>query len=257
MMRLAVLLVAVGAAAAKPAVESDPSILFGVSRGGRSALGCGSHTLTAGTYTISSPNYPSNYGNNYDCAYNLTPGSGVTSFRVQCAAFSLESHSSCAYDWLSVAGAKYCGTAAPAVTKVGALELAFHSDYSVTSTGFQCTVTARDGSAAQELPCGTHALTPGLYSITSPGYPSNYPNNQDCTYSVSAGSGTGTMELACCQFDLEANSSCSWDWLRVNGVKYCGRQAPALAENGALNIDFHSDSSVVKAGYYCEIRATP
>ncbi|KAF0287243.1 Cubilin [Amphibalanus amphitrite] len=256
MKALAVLFTVVSLAVAKPPPESDPTILFGVGAA-RSELGCGSHTLTAGTYTIKSPNYPANYGNNVDCAYNLAPGADVTSFKVECSAFNLESHSSCNYDWLMVGGAKYCGTTGPSVTKVGALELSFHSDYSVTSTGYQCTITAQAGGTPQELACGSHTVAPGLYSIKSPGYPSNYGNNLDCAYTITPGSGVNTMTLACCQFEIEYNSSCGWDWLRVNGVKYCGRQGPALSESGAYTIDFHSDYSVVKAGYYCEVRATP
>ena len=249
---------AAGLAAAKPPPESDPSILFGVSevREPRSALSCGAHTLTAGTYTISSPNDPANYGNSYDCTYSLTPGADVSSFKVECAAFSLENHSSCNYDWLRVGSSKYCGSAGPAVTHLGALDVDFHSDGSVTSTGFQCTITTQSGGTPQQLDCGAHTLSPGLYSIQSPGFPANYGNNLDCSYSLTAGSGVGTMTLACCTFDIEANSSCSWDWLRVNGTKYCGRQGPALAHSGSLAIDFHSDYSVVKAGYYCEVRAT-
>ena len=256
---LAVFAVSLAAGKATATSESnDASILFDDGAlSARSDLACGSHTLTEGSYTISSPNYPSNYGNNYDCTYSLTPGAEVSSFSVSCSAFNLESQSSCRYDWLQVGGQKFCGTAGPSVTQVGALDIAFHSDYSVVRSGFQCTVTARVGGTPQELACGAHTVTPGLYSIQSPGYPGQYSNNLDCSYTISAGSGVNTMTLACCTFDIESHSSCLWDWLRVNGVKYCGRQAPALSETSEYSIDFHSDYSVTKAGYFCEVRATP
>ena len=259
-MRAILVLLAVGSAVAKPppSGKNDPSsILFLTKQEPRSDLACGSHTLTEGTYTISSPNYPSNYDNNYDCTYSLTPGSGVAVFRVQCSAFNLESQSSCRYDYLQVGGEKFCGTTGPSATRVGPTDITFHSDYSVTRTGFQCTITAQAGSTAQELACGRTTVEPGLYSIKSPNYPNNYDNNFDCTYTINPGSGVNTMTLACCDFSVESHSSCGWDWLQVNGEKFCGRQGPALTETGAFNIDFHTDYSVVRGGFYCEVRATP
>ena len=256
---LLLLLAAVGAAAANPppSVQQDPPIqLDDAPAAARSDLTCGSHTLTEGSYTISSPNHPSNYDNNYDCTYDLTAEAGVSSFYIECSAFDVELQYTCAYDWLKIDSVKFCGSSGPAVSQAGPMTIEFHTDYSIVRAGFQCTIKAlSDANTANELFCGNHTVTPGLYSISSPGYPAKYDNYQDCSYSITPGSGVSSMTLACCEFDIENHSSCSWDWLSVNGEKFCGRQGPALSGDGVLNIDFHSDYSVVKRGFMCEVQA--
>jgi len=222
----------------------------------RSELACGDHTLAAGTYTIKSPNHPSNYGNNFDCSYNLALGSGVTSLSLSCSAFNIESHSSCAWDWLQVDSTKYCGTTAPSVNSNGAMAISFHSDYSVVRAGYLCTITATgSGGSGSELACGEYTLAEGTYTIKSPNHPSNYGNNFDCAYNLTPGSGVGTLDLSCSAFNIESHSSCRWDWLRVDGTKFCGTAGPTVSSNSVMNVDFHADGSVVRTGYLCTIEA--
>lgn len=47
-------------------------------------------------------------------------------------------------------------------------------------------------------------------TLKSPGYPSNYPNNMDCEYSVPISHG-GPMGIYFDDFDLEFEFSCRWD----------------------------------------------
>ncbi|XP_037080009.1 CUB and peptidase domain-containing protein 2-like isoform X1 [Pollicipes pollicipes] len=221
----------------------------------RTSLSCGDHALAVGTYTITSPNHPSNYGNNYDCAYNLTPGSGAGSLSITCSAFNIESHSSCAWDWLRVNGNKFCGTQGPSVSDSASLTIDFHADYSVVKTGYSCTITAASAPPSDSLSCGDHALAVGTYTITSPNHPSNYGNNYDCAYNLTPGSGAASLSITCSAFNIESHSSCAWDWLRVNGNKFCGTQGPSVSNSASLAIDFHADYSVVKTGYSCTITA--
>jgi len=111
-----------------------------------STLNCGSHVLAQGTYTIKSPNHPSNYGNNYRCRYNLQPGTGVNTLALSCSAFNLESHSRCVWDWLQVGSTKYCGTNSPTVSNNGNMIIYFRTDRSVVRSGYSCTIVAQTGT---------------------------------------------------------------------------------------------------------------
>ena len=56
-------------------------------------------------------------------------------------------------------------------------------------------------------------------------------------------------ELETVAFDVEADSNCRWDYLTVNGVKYCGSSGPsgAVAEDGV--IEWVSDVSTSGSGW--------
>ena len=74
---------------------------------------------TPGTRIIS-PNHPSNYENSKDCQITIRFSERV---RIRFEAFNIESHSSCAYDYIQVRdgdnansnpiGSKLCGTTIP------------------------------------------------------------------------------------------------------------------------------------------------
>ncbi|XP_037091811.1 chymotrypsinogen A-like [Pollicipes pollicipes] len=151
-MRAFLAIVVLGVAAAKPHVSLEDAkslepVPFDAELGAaRTTLACGTHALTTGTYTITSPNYPSNYGNDYDCVYKLTPGSGAATLSISCSAFDIEMHSSCEWDWLRVNGNKFCGSQGPSVSGSSALNIDFHSDYVEVGTGFSCTIRAAAGS---------------------------------------------------------------------------------------------------------------
>ena len=105
-------------------------------------------TVLTASGTVISTNYPNDYNNDQDCQLTIafTFGSRVS---IQFEAFNLEDHSSCAYDWLeiteggsstsSVIGSKLCGSSNPGtiVATGNSVTLYFHSDESVTSSGFK------------------------------------------------------------------------------------------------------------------------
>ena len=102
---------------------------------------------TPGTVIIS-PNHPNNYDNNRDCQITIHFSERV---RILFEAFNIESHSSCAYDYLEVRdgdsstsdliGSKLCGTSIPgAMESSGStMTLILHTDYSVVRSGFKIT----------------------------------------------------------------------------------------------------------------------
>ncbi|KAL9959194.1 hypothetical protein ACROYT_G036289 [Oculina patagonica] len=63
-------------------------------------------------------------------------------------------------------------------------------------------------------------------TLKSPGYPSNYPDEMDCSYTVPIPDGTA-MEINFHDFNLEEDELCRWDYLLISNDqgrifgKYC------------------------------------
>ena len=91
---------------------------------------------------------------------------------------------------------------------------------------------------------GPCSLTDGGSCAASPNYPSYYGYNAECTIY-----GVPLVGLEVVAFDVEADNNCRWDYLTVNGKKYCGSRGPegVVVENGI--IQWVSDSGVVKSGW--------
>ena len=110
--------------------------------------------LIPGT-VIMSPNYPNSYNNNLDCQTTITFADSPTVLIEFDPNYEIESHSSCVWDYLEardgpsadspVIGSKLCGSTAPApIQSTGnSMTLIFHTDGSVTRTGFK--ITANTG----------------------------------------------------------------------------------------------------------------
>ena len=95
--------------------------------------------------------------------------------------------------------------------------------------------------------------------VTSPNYPSNYPNYQDKESRVTVATGS-VVELTFTNFDLEnsRNGVCIYDWVQVvdgdNSVlmeQKCGTTAPAkvTSKTNVMVVKFHSDYVVEKTGF--------
>ena len=98
--------------------------------------------------------------------------------------------------------------------------------------------------------------------ITSPGYPSLYPSNQNCIWILSIPNGN-QIRLNFEYFDLEVNVNCDYDYLLVrDGAeahspiigRFCGPSTyiseDTLYSSGKdLRIEFHSDISSSKGGF--------
>jgi len=81
----------------------------------------------------------------------------------------------------------------------------------------------------------------------SPNYPSYYDIDQQCTITVTAHE---QVMLSVVAFDLEAESSCYWDYLTVNGVRYCGTSGPdSVLVAPDQTITFYSDEVIPRSGF--------
>lgn len=95
--------------------------------------------------------------------------------------------------------------------------------------------------------------------ITSPGYPSSYPLNKQCTWVISAPDGE-SIELLFREFELEKHSNCRYDYLEIRDGdepqmpligKFCGDlvPAPVRSSGNAVYIKFYSDGLTAKRGF--------
>ncbi len=95
---------------------------------------------------------------------------------------------------------------------------------------------------------------------------SNYLDNLDYTMTFLPADTSKGVQAVFSLFDLEANSTCAWDWLKIyDGINtsasllgtWCGTNSPGtvVATNsaGALTFEFHSDISVTGQGWIASL----
>ncbi len=106
-------------------------------------LGCDA-ILTASNGVITSSGYPAQYLNNLYCITRIRVAAGKR-IHLNFRAFSLESHSSCAFDYVEIlngsSSMKYCGNTLPPsfVSKTNELTIKFRTDGSGVYGGFSAT----------------------------------------------------------------------------------------------------------------------
>ncbi|XP_066555060.1 suppressor of tumorigenicity 14 protein homolog [Amia ocellicauda] len=191
----------------------------------------------------------------------ITPLQGATPGN--CAAHKLS-----AYDFLlplqNKIIARWCGvpvTGVPPVIKL-------------TSSGNVMLVTfsfnrQRDGAifkayfqAMPKTGCGG-ALSAWNGTVTSPYYPSHYPPNVDCTWTISTPAPGHLFSLTIAVLDIQdspSSSSCERDWLDINGIKLCSPIADSSRKrvySSPVTLHFHSDESITRKGFYILYRALP
>jgi len=93
--------------------------------------------------------------------------------------------------------------------------------------------------------------------LTSPNFPSNYPNHQDTSDTIEVAPGH-TIKIQFTHFNLEYNWRCYWDYLIITDgdgsqllSKTCGRTLPEdiTSNTNKVIVTFHSDYSVTRPGY--------
>ncbi|XP_034025114.1 cubilin [Thalassophryne amazonica] len=232
---------------------------------------CGGY-LSGPAGSFSHPNTPGHedYKHNTSCAWvvHVDPNKILS---ITFPYFELESSTNCNYDFLQIHDGdspsaymigKYCGHTPPQVlnSSHNALYFWFRSDSSVSAGGF--TVAWQ----SQDPVCGVE-LTGSYGDISSPGYPGNYPPNQDCYWTVTVDPGL-LITFAFGTLGLEDHPDCSYDFLEIrDGLlpqdpvlgKYCSSLSPApLRTTGpAAWIHFHSDSIISGTGFHITYTTSP
>ncbi|CAL9697990.1 unnamed protein product [Knipowitschia caucasica] len=107
--------------------------------------------------------------------------------------------------------------------------------------------------------CGG-SITSWNGSISSPYYPSFYPPNIECTWTVRTPMPGYLISMTIVKFDIQDSSSseCEKDWLDIGGVKLCNpimENSKKRVFSSPLSIQFHSDESITHPGFYLIYRA--
>ncbi|XP_070531950.1 uncharacterized protein [Ptychodera flava] len=111
----------------------------------------------------------------------------------------------------------------------------------------------------EECPACLEIFTEGSSTISSTNYPSAYPPNQDCVYTIS--NENGCVNIVFLTLDIEQGSQvgvCDNDYLRIEDANYpfltetyCGGVIPPnwFSASGSVNITFHSNGAQEGTGF--------
>ncbi|XP_069688891.1 cubilin [Periplaneta americana] len=175
--------------------------------------GCGG-TLTASSGSIISPNYPQPYGHNGECFWRISISKGSV-IQLVFVDLELENHSRCMHDYVEIYDGRdtksrkigrYC-TTDPVVILLSSsnyMFIKFRSDVSIATRGFHL----RYQTVCNNVVKGYSGV------IESPNFPSNYADNTDCTWNITAPRGN-KINITFSHFELEDNS---WLW---SGQRQC------------------------------------
>merc|ERR1712038_787507 len=135
--------------------------------------------------TLASPNYPDNYDNYVDSEWSLTAPVGYV-VSISIPEYDLEDSTGCQYDYIDVDGNQMCGSSDAGYTYVSEGNVAtvtFHSDLSIVATGFTASFIAIPAPVVVDPAPETEG------TLTSPGFPGNYDNNLDLSWTLSVPEG--------------------------------------------------------------------
>ncbi|XP_053716301.1 suppressor of tumorigenicity 14 protein homolog [Synchiropus splendidus] len=97
-------------------------------------------------------------------------------------------------------------------------------------------------------------------SISSPHYPSFYPPNADCTWTLRAPLPGYLISVTIVTIDIQESPSsdeCEKDWLDVGGLKLCNPVSDSSRKRvhpSPLSLHFHSDESLTHKGFHLLFR---
>ncbi|KAL2085662.1 hypothetical protein ACEWY4_018982 [Coilia grayii] len=220
---------------------------------------------------VSTPRYPQNYPPGQDCSWHVmvTPGFRVfvtfqSPFQVQ--GFGIGCSSG---DYVELRngpdgsapplGGRLCGATPPSFVQTtdNDLHVRFVSDGSNEAQGFKLTFEAHSQACGGFIELGD-SDPPGY--ITSPNYPSNYPQNIDCIWVISVPNGEAVQLDFEDEFYIEPNTDCRFDYLEVrDGAssdanlinKLCGNTRPSTQHSTGpvMYLRFRTDTSVTHKGF--------
>uniref|UniRef100_A0A8C8BEW9 Cubilin n=1 Tax=Otus sunia TaxID=257818 RepID=A0A8C8BEW9_9STRI len=224
---------------------------------------CGGY-LSGSRGTFSYPNNPNSqrYNGGVSCIWVIQTNPNKI-LRIIFPFFQLEASNECNTGFLQIHDGpspsmhilgKYCGSSPPAelFSSHNSLYFWFYSNHAITTGGFTVWWESRDPECGGEL-TGTYG------SISSPGYPGNYPVNRDCFWTISTSPGL-LITFAFGTLSLGHHENCSYDHLEIrDGLlpqdpflgKYCSTGSPPpLQTTGPYAwIHFHSDDLVTDKGF--------
>ncbi|KAK7476341.1 hypothetical protein BaRGS_00032400 [Batillaria attramentaria] len=226
--------------------------------------------------TVRSPGYSGPYPTGLDCSYTIRQGAGYV-VRLDPTTFSLDNDGEECPDFVTiydgqntsapVLGGPYCGNnmSSLLMSTSDTVVIRFHTDNNTidTSRGFSIRYTGIQTACNETYLASTYRSST-FYTIRSPGYPGQYPQNLDCTSVIlQRPEFTFRLEFNGFELDLE-NGTCDGDFLQVYdgknasapalGGPYCGSNKPPqlVSSHSEVTIRFKSDSysSNTARGFY-------
>ncbi|XP_071347807.1 CUB domain-containing protein 2 [Trachinotus anak] len=224
---------------------------------------CGG-VLTGLSGVISSPGYPQEYSNNADCSWAIHV-SNTSIVTLVFLDFQLENNEGCNFDFVALFDGptvthrhlgKYCGADKPPniVTTSNQLLVVFKSDFNIGGRGFKAYYYS--GECQQVL-----SAVSGNFS--SPHFPSIYPNNINCHWSITLAAGY-RIKLFFPVMDLEDRNSlsdlCDYDSVTVYDGdsqtdtllgRWCGREQPPsiISKGNKLLVVLSTDRNEAHRGF--------
>ncbi|KAF6107923.1 CUB domain containing protein 2 [Phyllostomus discolor] len=222
---------------------------------------CGG-VLTGLSGVLTSPEYPNNYPNNVECHW-VIQATGPATVKLVFVDFQVEDSDECAYDYVAVLGApgpvhghRYCGSSRPpTLVSLGhELQVIFKSDFNIGGRGFKAYYFSGE---CQEV----YTAVRGNFS--SPNYPSSYPNNIRCHWTIRLPPGY-RVKMFFLDLELEEPNSltktCDFDHLAAfDGASeqapllgsWCGRHLPppVTSSRSHLLLRLHTDRSTTRRGF--------
>ncbi|XP_077124414.1 cubilin [Ranitomeya variabilis] len=225
---------------------------------------CGG-VLTGLNGTLSYPSNPGSesYEENLSCSWVIKTEAKKV-LRITFPYFNLEVSQTCSFDFLQINDGetisdymlgKFCGNTVPEqlFSSHNALYLWFKTDHKFNNGGFRINWESQDPVCGGEI-SETHG------SISSPGYPGNYPPNRDCYWTISVAPEL-YITFSFGALNLEEHNSCYYDYLEIkDGLmssdpsigKFCSTSSPAPIQTSGPYawIHFHSDSTKTDKGFH-------
>nr|DBA25188.1 TPA: hypothetical protein GDO54_012746 [Pyxicephalus adspersus] len=225
--------------------------------------GCGG-VFQAPHGEIHSPNYPRPYEDHTECSWliRVDPGHRVL---LTFTDFDVESHTTCNSDSVTVYDGEsddavvlkiLCGSQIPnpLISSQNTMFVRLQSDHSNQHRGF----SARFSEA-----CGSSIVTDSIGGvISSPSYPANYPNNQNCTWIIQASEPFNHVTLSFTDFQIEdRNTNCSEDFVEIfdgnnygspSKGRYCGQGIPHPVTSFTCGGDLHMENGIFDSPAYPE-----
>eukprot|EP00112_Aurelia_sp_Birch-Aquarium-sp1_P021898 Seg6.5 transcript_id=Seg6.5/GoldUCD/mRNA.D3Y31 product=Ovochymase-1 protein_id=Seg6.5/GoldUCD/D3Y31 len=207
---------------------------------------------------LASPGYPGNYSKDQIKSYYISVSKGL---RVELTfhKFELEAEDSCNFDYVEIVdpstgtSRKYCGSNKPPmqISRENSIIVNFKSDGGVQDKGFFASFVETN----QNWPVVCrHSFTAASGSFSSPGYPSNYPSNANCEYSITVQTGKA-VKIVFSPFSVENGQGCTYDFVKIyedGSLKesFCGVGSKNFtAKKNSVKVVFRSDGSVSKSGF--------
>ncbi|XP_054713870.1 cubilin-like [Uloborus diversus] len=231
-------------------------------------------------FELRSPGYPErNYADDLSCRYTVIKSSpSVCQIVLNVKEFRLQEGEVCENDYLQVAEERLCGVIQAGMTrtypfgKQDRLVIRFDTDSRRADKGFHLTVQQRDCSngtnststdrkAAGSVPdCDQTLMGAEDQMIQSPGFPDPYPPDADCRWTVlRTSSDFCELELTIHSLHIQVGESCQFDYLEVDGHRFCGSTTAGNKRIFSFKTDqivvhFHSDSVTNDRGFEVTLR---